>query len=452
MTSRKVPHLILNYMSTIIFIFSIFLVCASLSASGYIVYRPAVFDPSLKLGIVYQGNYTPGIHELNQLSPVTQFSFLGSNDILLLSKLDGKVLRVQNHTLLAEPLLDVNVTNQWESGLLGIAISKNAGKVYVFLYYTESMNGDVTNSTATEPSYNKLYRYELVNNKLINPKLLFTLPSPNHYSHIGGGLQIGPDNNLYLTVGDMHGEKNETTRTMAQNYKDGAIPDGRAGILRFTQDGEVVGTGILGENYPLNHYYAYGIRNNFGIDFDPVSGKLWDTEDGPKSGDEINLVEPGHNGGWNKIQGMQKTAIDPEEEPKRDGSATNDSLDLVDFGGKGKYSSPEFVFIKRAAPTALKFLDSRQLGEKYRNDLFVASFNLGEIYDFDLNENRTNLESSNKGNNTIMEKLDVKNVMFAHGLGQITDMDIGPDGNLYVLSKYLDTPTIFRISSINITK
>ena len=152
MTTRKIPHLILNYMSTIIFIFSIFLVCASLSASGYIVYRPAVFDPSLKLGIVYRGNYTPGIHELNQLSPVTQFSFLGSNDILLLSKLDGKVLRVQNHTLLPESLLDVNVTNQWESGLLGIAISKNAGKVYVFLYYTESMNGDVTNSTVTEPS------------------------------------------------------------------------------------------------------------------------------------------------------------------------------------------------------------------------------------------------------------------------------------------------------------
>ena len=77
----------------------------------------------------------------------------------------------------------------------------------------------------------------------------------------------------------------------------------------------------------------------------------------------------------------------------------------MDFGGKGKNSSPEFVFIKRAAPTALKFLDSRQLGEKYRNDLFVASFNLGEIYDFDLNENRTNLEPSNKSNSSIMQKL-----------------------------------------------
>src|SRR6476620_813172 len=446
MTTCKVPHLIVNYTSTTIFIFSIFLVCASLSASGYIVYRPTIFDPSLKLGIVYRGSYTPIIHELNQLSPVTQFSFLGSNDILLLSKLDGKVLRVQNHTLLPESLLDVNVTNQWESGLLGIANSKNTGKVYVFLYNTESMNGDVTNSTSTEPSYNKLYRYELVNNKLVNPKLLFALPSPNHYSHIGGGLQIGPDNNLYLTVGDMHGDQNKSTTTMAQNFNDGVIPDMRAGMLRFTQDGEPVGSGILGKQYPLNLYYAYGIRNSFGLDFDPVSGKIWDTENGPQSGDEINLVEPGFNSGWNKIQGLggleqnlsslEKVVLDHPD-------------GLVDFGGKGKYRAPEFVWKQRVAPTALKFLNSEQLGKRYQNDLFVASFNLGEIYDFDLNENRTKLEITNTtANNTLTKKLDVRNVLFAHGLGKITDMDVGQDGNLYVLSKYLETPTIFKISSV----
>jgi hypothetical protein len=54
---------------------------------------------------------------------------------------------------------------------------------------------------------------------------------------------------------------------------------------------------ILGEEYPVNLYYAYGIRNSYGLDFDPVSGKLWETENGPQSGDKINLVEPGFNGG-----------------------------------------------------------------------------------------------------------------------------------------------------------
>ncbi|MGA7978560.1 MAG: PQQ-dependent sugar dehydrogenase, partial [Nitrososphaeraceae archaeon] len=414
-----------------------------MSATSYAVDKPAVIDRNLKLEIVYQGNVTPGLRELNQFTPVTQFAFLGNNDILVLSKNDGKVLRISNYTLSPMPLLDVNVTNQWESGLLGIATSKSAEKAYVYLYYTESARHDVTNSSVTNPSYNKLYRYELISDKLVNPRLLFTAPSANHYSHIGGGLRIGPDNNLYLTVGDMHGDQNMTTRTMAQNYIDGVFPDGRAGVLRFTQNGNPVEPGILGEKYPLNLYFAYGIRNSFGLDFDPVSGKLWDTENGPQSGDEINLVEPGSNGGWNKIQGMgvrQNLSNSSKvifEQP----------MGLVDFGGKGKYSAPEFVWKKRVAPTAIKFLNSEQLGKKYQNDLFVASFNFGEIYDFNLNKNRTKLEPSNRSNNIVLlENLDLKNVMFAHGLGKITDMDVGPDGNLYVLSKYLETPTIFRIS------
>ena len=413
-----------------------------MNEGGYAVPTPIINDSNLKLEIMYQGNYTPGLRELNQFTSVTQFAFLGNDDMLLLSKNDGKVLRIINRTLAVEPVLDINVTNQWESGLLGVATSRNDDKIFVFLYYTESMSGDVTNASATNPSYNMLYRYEYLNNKLVNPKLIFTAPTPNRYSHIGGGLEIGPDNNLYLTVGDMHGDQSKTTRTMTQNYIDGTFPDGRSGILRFTINGEPVGSGILGDTYPLNLYYAYGIRNSYGLDFDPVSGKLWETENGPQSGDEINLVEPGFNGGWNKIQGMGARNL--SNSTKADG--------LVDFDGKGKYSAPEFVWKNRVAPTALVFLDSDKLGKKYENNLFVASFNLGEIYNFDLNENRTVLMSSNTSNNSVSKKLDVDNVRFAQGLGKITDIDIGPDGDLYVLSKYLDTPTIFRISSANLSK
>ena len=65
-------------------------------------------------------------------------------------------------------------------------------------------------------------------------------------------------------------------------------------------------TGPLGKGSPLNKYYAYGIRNSFGLDFDPITGKLWDTENGPGFGDEINLVEPGFNSGWAKISGIWK--------------------------------------------------------------------------------------------------------------------------------------------------
>jgi hypothetical protein len=50
-------------------------------------------------------------------------------------------------------------------------------------------------------------------------------------------------------------------------------------------------------------YYAYGIRNSYGFDFDPVTGKLWDAENGEDVFDEINLVEPGFNSGWKSVMG-----------------------------------------------------------------------------------------------------------------------------------------------------
>ena len=416
---------------------------------------PSVNDPSLKLEIVYQANETQdykykGSNNVNLLSPVTKMAFLGNNDILMLNKNDGKVVRIVNKTLVSQPLIDLDVANKWERGLLGIAISRNHEKVHVFLYYTESKASDGSDMCPTifcakpkEPIQNKLYRYDMINNKLVNPKILFAGPKSNIASHIGGALEIGPDNNLYLIIGDFHGYQNNIT-TLAQNYKNGSFPDGRAGILRFTQDGKAVGEGILGKKYPLNLYYAYGIRNGYGLDFDPVSGKLWDTENGPDRADEINLVNPGFNSGWNRIQGIPKD----QSVSKSDKGALTPPKNLEDFGGKGKYSAPEFVWNSTtAAPTGVRFLNSNSLGKNYENDLFVASFNNGVIYHFDLDQNRKALKLE-RSNSILAEDQNPKHLIFAQGLGHITDMQVGPDGDLYVLSRYFNKGTIFKISQI----
>jgi hypothetical protein len=92
-----------------------------------------------------------------------------------------------------------------------------------------------------------------------------------------------------------------TVASKVQNVEGGSEPNGSGGILRVTQNGGVV-EAILGNNHPLKMYDGYGLRNSFGIDFDPITSKLWDTENGPNYGDEINLVEPGFNGGWTKVQ------------------------------------------------------------------------------------------------------------------------------------------------------
>ena len=91
-----------------------------------------------------------------------------------------------------------------------------------------------------------------------------------------------------------------------------------------------MGSGIIGTTHPLNKYIAYGVRNSFGLDFDPVTHKLWDTENGPSSNDEINLVDPGFNSGWKDLMGFAPAGFNFNN--------------LVNFGGKGKYSNPEFVW------------------------------------------------------------------------------------------------------------
>jgi glucose/arabinose dehydrogenase len=426
--------------------------------------HPNVSDSNLNVELVFQKDIK---HKGNTLSPVSTMTFLGTNDILLLDKNNGTVNRIVNGVLLKEPLLDVNVANKRERGMLGIAttISSSAGRdenddtTNVFLYYTRSEKSDgsdVCHETyycepGTYPIGNQVYRYELKDNRLINPELLLNLPAWPAPSHNGGIIKIGPDNNLYITIGDLVGSSNESSRTKAQNYNNGKEPDGRAGILRLTQEGMPVFKGILGHEYPLNLYYAYGIRNSFGIDFDPLTGELWDTENGPDYGDEINLVRPGFNSGWSQIQGIWK----PKYDVFRGGDLIAGkevpdpaSHDLVNFDGRGKYSEPEFIWNNTVGPTAIKFLNSDVYGKEYENDLFVGDNNNGYLYHFDLKRDRSGLILKGPLKDKIANSLqELQGVVFGQNFGSITDLDVGPDGYLYILSHQKNSVEIFRIVS-----
>jgi glucose/arabinose dehydrogenase len=115
---------------------------------------------------------------------------------------------------------------------------------------------------------------------------------------------------------------------------------------------------------------------------------------------------------------------------------------LVDFGGKGIYSGPEFTWIKTVGPTAIKFFNSDMFGAEYKNDMFVADINNGNIYHFDLNANRTSLLLDGPLKDKIADRPEeLENVIFAKGFNGIADMQVGPDGYLYVLSN----GSIYRI-------
>ena len=399
-----------------------------------------ITDSHLKSQLITQGLKAP-----------SAMAFIGPNDILVTEKNTGNVQRITDGIISSQPLLHVVTTKKDERGLLGIATSINneSKKTFVFLYFTEAQLNDVGSPTQ-DPLGNRVYRYELVDNKLVNPKLLLDLPALPGPRHNAGKMAIGPDDNLYVSIGDVDGSfRGIGTETKAQNYEDGPAPDGRAGILRITQNGLPVGEGILGNTPNLDLYYAYGIKNSFGFDFDPITGKMWDTENGPTFGDEINVVEPGFNSGWVKVQGIWKMDVDLLEEPEKGEIATNGSLDLVDFGGKGRYSSPEFTWSNTVGPTALRFFSSDKLGEKYKNDIFVGDIKYGNIYHFKLNKDRTGFILNGALADKVASGEDgTEQIEFAEGFGGITDLEIGPDGYLYVLIYDSEDGRIYRISPI----
>lgn len=363
-------------------------------------------DPSLKVELFFKD----GIK-----GPATSMAFLGPDDILMLEKNTGKVQRILNGTLQQNPLLQVKVGTEVELGMLGIAISKSQeGRTFVFLYYTEANNFGIVIG-------NRLYRYELIDNKLVNPLLLLNLPATStiaghENNHNGGKVVIGPDNNVYLVVGDVGGRMGNI-----QNIMRGNSPDGTSGILRVTQEGKSVHDGPFGNSVPNILYYAYGIRNSFGFDFDPVTGNLWDSENGGIDKDEINYVFPGFNSGWRKMMGMALSRFDPNE-------------DLFYFNGKGKYSDPEFVWKETVAPTALKFLNSSKLGSQYENTIFVGDVKTGNLYNFKLDSTREKLQLNPPLEDKVADTpQEIQDIIFGKGFGVITDIQVGPDGYLYIL-------------------
>jgi glucose/arabinose dehydrogenase len=356
-----------------------------------------------------------------------------------------------------EPLLRLKVENQGERGLLGLAILDNTSttgesgkdmksklqsssslspthlfptipKAYVYIYFTElEKNSEIKNV---------IYRYDWNGNSLINPKLILELPSSAGIYHNGGKMIIGPrDHQLYVTVGDLN-----SPNTMMQNYKYGKKSSYSSVILRINPISGLPSAGnpFLNDNKSgsttdvagLAYSYAYGIRNSFGMAFDPVTGLLWDTENGENSYDEINLVKPGFNSGWVQVQGKAPPDFDYSQ--------------LFTFGSKGKYHDPEFSWHDTTGPTKILFLNSSKLGKNIENDVFVSDIHHGRIFHFKMNANRTSLALQGPLVDRVADTDNETNgLIFGSNFGGISDMEVGPDGYLYIVS--LGRGSIYKI-------
>jgi glucose/arabinose dehydrogenase len=365
---------------------------------------PSISDPNLRVEKVITGLEMP-----------TSMAFLDNDDIIITQKDNGRVRLVSNGMLQPQPILQVPIVNNSERGLLGVAIANttttSSTTKTVFLYYTEPVGDQVKN---------RLYRYEWNGaGNLTGGQLILDLPGEPGPNHDGGKIAIGPDRMLYTVIGDLNRDG------MLQNVVEGPPPDDTSVILRVDYNGNGVGNALSGGGADLSKYYAYGVRNSFGLDFDPLTGILWDVEDGPAEYDEINIVLPGFNSGWNRVMGP----IGRE--------AATAAENLVQFQGS-HYADPVFSWLRSEGVTDMEIFNSSSLGERYAYNMFVGDINNGNLYFFTINSNRTGLEL---GGIAGLEDLVADNaeelnaVIFGRGFsGGITDIETGPDGYLYILT------------------
>jgi aldose sugar dehydrogenase len=430
---------------TRILIIFIIIISSSILAFSYLPTLIPFYNETSQGPYIYQRDDNNLKIELfaDGLAQPTSMTFVDEDTILVVEKDTGMVRIVNNGTLEKNPVLGIRVDHKAERGLLGIDILKRGGKSeaddYVFIYVTEETN----RNSEGDGARNRVYRYNWNGTDLFNPVLLLDLPGEPGPYHNGGKIKVGPDGQLYVVIGDL-----TSPSTILQNHvldNNANIPNNTSVIIRInplngnpSSSNPFKNQNALIDNSNLDYYYAYGIRNSFGISFDPVTGNLWDTENGEDKFDETNLVKPGFNSGWYKVMGPLS----------RNKNFSKSDLVMLN---NSYYSDPKFSWAKPIGVTDIEFYNSSKLGDKFSNNIFIGSINTGDLYFFKIDEDRTGIRMDpfESGHTDLTDPIadsqdDLSPALFARGFdGRITDVETGPDGYVYVLT-YSDG-RIYRI-------
>ena len=442
---------------------------------------PSLTDPNLSVRTVVTG-----------LSQPTSMAFIGNNDFFIFEKNTGKVQRVINGVIQSPPPLDLAVNSGSERGGLGIALHPNfAFNGYVYLYWTESSTGvDTTNLADVALLGNRVDRYIWNGTTLTFDRNLIKLHAYQadanqslRGNHNGGVLRFGPDGKLYILMGD-NGRRGLLQNlpcgptatcpgpTVADDQFGGPEPDNNhltGFILRLNDDGTTPAdnpfaniVSVLPSESLANvrKLYAYGVRNGFGLGFDPYSGNLWDQENGDDAFDEMNRVTAGSNNGWIQMMGpMSRVAQFKQIEatygsgdlqqlrwsPTNIQSTPAAALASLYMLPGAHYNDPEFSWKYAIPASPLGFVQGRGLGAQYEGDMFVGAARTflagGFLFRFKLTPNRQHFSFTDSRLNDLVadndDKFDIKeseSLLIGRDFGITTDIQTAPNGNVFVVS------------------
>ena len=369
------------------------------------------------------------------LSLPTAFEFIADDTILVTQKMNGRVRVVENGVVTGDAL-DLKVANAGEMGLLGIVKHPDfATNRRIFLFYTRA------NSDGGPWVEDRLeaYTWNPATKTLTNPTpIIIWGPEgwpPSQYHH-GGYMRIGPDQKLYLQHGDMFTREG----TMEINDNSG-LSGSNASLYRLNLDGTVPADNPFA-NHPLLNFrraYVYGMRNGFGLSFDPLTDRLWYTENGPEVYDEVNIALPGMNSGWHLIMG-------PDERDavmQINGTATYNQEDLLVIPGS-HYADPILSYLEPVGVTFIEFFDSYKYPSTLRNMPLLGSVTQSALYLLPISEDRMSLDLKGPLADRVADNSRERD-QFQVGVGwaPVTDARMGPDGYMYFSS--LGHGAIYRL-------
>lgn len=277
------------------------------------------------------------------------------------------------------------VNSDGERGMLGIALHpRYPDKPFVYVYVTRTANGSLRN---------QILRYEDRNGSGVRRRVIFTSPASSSPYHNGGRILFGPDGMLYAIVGEGHNPAH------AQDLSE----NDRGKILRLSPNGDAPASNPFD-----NRLWAFGIRNGFGLGFDPETGGLWDTDNGPGCNDEVNLIVEAGNYGWGPSQTCDGTSP---------GNTNGDGPDPI---------LPKSFYEGTIGITGIVFCDACGLGGQSDGAAFHGAVNNGQVTRMILNAARNDVTG--------------RGVVYDHPDGTLS-FEVGPHGKLY----FSDFDGIYRL-------